>query len=90
MFPLAGRLHLAGGADRSAEAQVGRTAGILDAADHAGACLGALFTGVVLVPILGTAQTTLIVAALAGTCLVLLGTCGRPQGASRFLEYGAC
>jgi len=86
MFPLAGRLHLAarrlrpaGHAEPPTDGQIARTAGAIDAADHTGACLGALVTGVVLVPVLGVRQTTLIVAALALTALVLLIT-SRPRG----------
>ena len=54
------------------EAHIGRTAGVIDAADHAGACLGALITGVVLVPVLGIARTTFVVAALIVTALAAL------------------
>jgi len=81
MFPLASRLHLAarelrteGHSERPSQSQIGRTAGLVDAADHAGGCLGALATGVILVPILGIGQTSLIIAALALTTLVLLAT----------------
>ena len=67
-----------GHAESPTDGQIARTAGIVDAADHTGACLGALITGVVLVPILGVRQNALIVAALALTALVLLIT-SRPR-----------
>ncbi|MBI5779311.1 MAG: fused MFS/spermidine synthase [Planctomycetes bacterium] len=45
-------------------ASVGQTAGMIDAFDHLGACLGALFTGVLLIPLFGIAQTCLLIALL--------------------------
>jgi spermidine synthase len=56
-FPLAAKLH--GTVDRRTD----RTAGAIEAADHLGACAGALLTGVALVPAIGILSTT---AGLAG------------------------
>jgi spermidine synthase len=58
LFPLASSLALHAGSP------VGRTAGTLDAVDHLGAALGAVFTGVVLVPTLGRDTTCLWLAFL--------------------------
>ncbi len=44
--------------------QVGKAAGLIDAFDHLGACLGALFTGVLLIPLFGITQTCLLIALL--------------------------
>ena len=51
----------------------GRAAGSVDAADHVGACIGALVAGVVLLPALGIIATCLALAALkllSAVCLV--------------------
>jgi len=42
----------------------GRTAGMVDGCDHLGACLGAALTGTILVPLLGTIQSSLFIAGL--------------------------
>ncbi len=59
-FPLAGELQL--GFLR----RIGRASGSVVGADHAGACLGALLCGVLLVPVFGLATTAWV---LAGTKL---------------------
>jgi len=64
-FPLSSRLHLL------AQGELGRTAGVLYAADLAGAFLGALAVGIALVPVLGTTGTCLFVAVLK-VCSLLL------------------
>jgi spermidine synthase len=64
-FPLSSRLHL------SAHREPGRTAGVLYAADLAGAFLGALAVGIALLPVLGTSGTCLFVAVLKACSLVL-------------------
>ncbi len=52
--------------------QVAVTAGTIDGADHAGACLGALLTGVLLVPIFGIATTACLLGVVKlGSALVL-------------------
>ncbi len=58
VFPLAAAVFVR---DRP---ETGRAAGAIDAADHVGACAGALVTGVVLVPVLGVSGTCLVVASL--------------------------
>ncbi len=65
-FPLAARLHL------EPAGEVGRTAGAIDASDHIGACLGALVTGVILVPVLGIVGTCAFAAILKAASLILL------------------
>jgi len=55
-FPLAGRVLL------SCEMKLGKSAGIVDSADHLGAMFGAFITGVVLVPVLGIVQACLVLA----------------------------
>ena len=65
-FPLASRLHLALGG------KAGRAAGLVDSVDHLGAFVGALFTGVLLIPLLGIVQTSLTIALVNAACLVLL------------------
>ncbi len=65
-FPIASRVYLEGDVDS------GPTAGMVDSADHVGAFLGAILTGIVFVPILGIAGTCIVVAALNGASLALL------------------
>jgi hypothetical protein len=50
--------------------KLGRGAGRIDAMDHGGALLGALVTGVLLVPVVGIVTTFLLVAALKGLGLL--------------------
>jgi spermidine synthase len=50
-----------------------RAAGVIDAADSAGACLGALVTGVLLVPILGTSGACMAVAGVKVASALLTG-----------------
>jgi spermidine synthase len=66
LFPLAAHLLQRAGVGLAG------AAGRLQWADHAGACVGALATGVVLVPTVGVWGTCLTVSALVGTGLVLL------------------
>jgi len=56
VFPLASVLVI------EARGSTGRAAAAVDAADNAGACLGAFITGVLLVPILGVGDACLAVA----------------------------
>jgi spermidine synthase len=58
VFPLAAALLL------RLHSSPTRTAGWLEAADHGGACVGALVTGLLLVPVLGLAATCYILAVL--------------------------
>jgi len=55
-FPLVGRVLL------SCEMKLGKSAGIVNSADHLGAMCGAFITGVVLVPVLGIVQACLVLA----------------------------
>jgi spermidine synthase len=67
VFPLASVIVLEARPSNSrpsvGQSGAGAAAASVDAADNAGACLGALLTGVLLVPILGA----------AGACAVVLG-----------------
>ena len=54
----------------------------VDAADHAGACLGALLTGVVLVPVFGTIVTALLLGAVKLASASLLMVLGHPRRAT--------
>ena len=56
-FPLVGRIFITRGA-------IGSVAGWIDAFDHLGACLGALLTGTILVPLLGFHLSCFFTAAL--------------------------
>ena len=66
---------LAGGLSLGAAGRPGSAAGLVVAADHAGACLGALLTGILLVPVLGTATAAVILAImkLASAALLAIG-----------------
>lgn len=48
------------------------SAGVTNGADHAGAFLGAILTGVILLPLLGMAKTCIILAALNFACMALI------------------
>jgi spermidine synthase len=61
---------LAGGLQLGTSGRAGEAAGSIVGADHAGACLGALLTGLLLVPVYGTAAAAVI---LAGMKLVSVG-----------------
>ncbi len=66
-FVLAGRLQLGAGG------RAGAVAGGVVGADHAGACLGALLCGILLVPVFGTAAAALLLAGMKfGSALLLL------------------
>ena len=85
-FALAGRLQL------GATGRVGAAAGSVVSADHAGACLGALLCGILLVPVLGTATAAFLLAGLMLTSAGLLAV-GRlyagEKGAGTFLRSPA-
>ncbi|MHC4139480.1 MAG: spermine/spermidine synthase domain-containing protein, partial [Planctomycetota bacterium] len=57
-FPIAGKLYL------MRKGKLGITAGTIDSADHAGAFIGALVTGVLFVPLFGISGSCVIIAAL--------------------------
>jgi spermidine synthase len=66
-FPLAGQIQL------RFTGHAGATAGAVVSADHAGACLGALLCGLVLVPVLGTATAAFLLAGMkVGSAAVLI------------------
>ena len=68
VFPLAAAVTLQG------RPGTARAAGGVDAADNIGACLGALLTGVLLVPLLGVSGACLAVAGLKALSALLVGT----------------
>ena len=57
-FPIAGKLYL------MRKGELGITAGTIDSADHAGAFIGALLTGVLFVPLFGISGSCVIIAVL--------------------------
>ncbi len=57
-FPIAGKLYL------MRRGELGLTAGTIDSADHAGAFIGALLTGVLFVPLFGISGSCIIIAVL--------------------------
>jgi spermidine synthase len=65
-FALAGRLQL------QTTGRPGSAAGTIVGADHAGACLGALLSGILLVPVFGTAAAAFILAGIKLTSVALL------------------
>jgi spermidine synthase len=72
---------LAGGLQLAIRNKPGRTAGVVVAADHAGACLGALLTGLLLVPVFGTPTAALLLAGIKLASAVMLAA-NRPDSAS--------
>ncbi len=85
-FALAGRLQL------GATGRVGAAAASVVSADHAGACLGALLCGILLVPVLGTATAAFLLAGMKLTSAGLLAVGRRyagEKGAGTFLRSPA-
>lgn len=66
IFPLAISLHLNG------KFRMEKTAGIINAADHLGAALGAFFSGAILLPILGLIKCSQVLAAFSFFTALLL------------------
>ncbi|MCP4253876.1 MAG: hypothetical protein GY775_10780 [Candidatus Scalindua sp.] len=64
-FPIAGKLYL------MRKEELGTTAGTIDSADHAGAFIGALLTGVLFVPLFGISGSCAIIAVLNLMSLLL-------------------
>jgi spermidine synthase len=58
LFPVAASIRL------NEQAETARAAASIDASDHAGASVGALLTGVALVPIMGVTGTCLVIASM--------------------------
>ena len=75
-FPLAGRLQL------GTTGRTGAAAGSVVGADHAGACLGALLCGILLVPVFGTAAAAFLLAGvkLGSAAVLTLGRRFAPAG----------
>jgi spermidine synthase len=65
---------LAGGLELGRTGRAGRAAAGIVGADHAGACLGALLTGILMVPVYGTATTALILGGMKLVSAILLGS----------------
>ncbi|MBI4833463.1 MAG: fused MFS/spermidine synthase [Planctomycetes bacterium] len=67
-YPVASRLYL------ESEPRIGKASGLIDSADHFGAFLGALVTGVVFIPLFGIFQTCVFIAFLnlSGTILLIV------------------
>ena len=65
-FPLAAAVHV------RLTGRTGRSAGAIDSADHLGACIGAVLTGALLVPVWGTRPTCLALGVLCLSSVVLL------------------
>ena len=75
----------AGGLQVGAYGAVGEAAGSVVGADHAGACLGALLTGIFLVPVLGTAAAAyfLVALKLVSAGLLIVTRVGRAKAVAR-------
>ncbi len=71
-FPLAGRLRL------SSTRRPGIAAGSVVGADHAGACVGALVCGILLVPVFGIVTAALLLAGTKAASAIAVGVCFRP------------
>jgi spermidine synthase len=78
VFPLAASVALETAASTS------RAAGVVDAADNAGACVGALVTGVLLVPVLGVSGACLAVAGLKAMSALVVGVAATVERAPAF------
>ncbi|HHT9152504.1 MAG TPA: hypothetical protein ACFYEM_03105, partial [Candidatus Hypogeohydataceae bacterium YC40] len=65
-FPVASKLYI------EEALEMGFTAGVLDSADHAGAFIGAILAGIVLLPVLGVEGTCWVVGAVNGLSFILL------------------
>ena len=75
VFPLAASVAL-----KERGATTGRAAGAIDAADHVGACVGALATGTLLVPILGVSGACMAVVAIKALSAVQTGVAAAMRG----------
>ncbi|MCK5578583.1 MAG: hypothetical protein KAI63_03570 [Planctomycetes bacterium] len=69
VYPVVNKLYLV---SSPISDKVGKAAGLVDSADHFGACLGALLTGVIFIPLFGIELTCWFVAGLNLVSLVLL------------------
>jgi len=71
---------LAGGIELAATGRAGEAAGHIVGADHAGACLGALLTGVLLVPVHGTAAAAMFLGGIKLVSATLLWRLASDRG----------
>ena len=71
---------LAGGLQLSMSGQPGAAAGSVVGADHAGACAGALLTGILLVPVFGTATAAFLLVGIKIVSAILLTAGWRLSG----------
>ncbi|MGQ9629552.1 MAG: hypothetical protein ACUVXI_04450 [bacterium] len=76
-FPLANRLYLEGGRG------VGRSAGFVNGFDLVGSCFGALFSTVLLIPLLGISGTCAVASALNFGAFALIALSPRFKGLRR-------
>jgi spermidine synthase len=74
---------LAGQAQLGLTPRAGAAAGVIVGADHAGACLGALVCGVLLVPVFGLANTAWLLAGVKAVAAVALAWSGMLRGISK-------
>ncbi len=73
VFPIASKLYLLSSSRGVLQyAPTGLTAGMVDSADHAGAFIGAIMTGVLFVPLLGITGACIVTAALNVVSIILL------------------
>lgn len=72
---------LAAEAQLTMTGRAGAAAGSIVSADHAGACLGALLCGILLVPVFGTAATAFLIAGIKLSSAALLFAAPRPSRA---------
>ena len=63
---------LSGGLRLASTGRPGAAAGVVVGADHAGACIGALLTGILMVPVFGTITTAFILAGIKITSAATL------------------
>jgi spermidine synthase len=68
VYPLLSQVYLLSGAE------VGKTAGLIDTLDHLGACLGALLTGVFVIPIFGIIKTCILISLLNLLVIIFIST----------------
>ena len=72
-FPLAAHLQ------HQLTRRTAAAAGIVDSADHGGACLGALLCGILLVPIFGTTAAAFLLAGTKAASAAAMAVLGRPR-----------
>ena len=73
-FPLASSLHF------QMSKKIGKSAGYMDTADHAGAAVGSFVTAIILIPALGIPVTLFLLAFLKLTSITLIKSNGLKKG----------